>query len=54
MYFREISVPNNPALDFDTREEAVKESSVHSRVRRITLTQHAMNSTFHAGGSSPD
>ena len=40
----EECVPSNLALDFDTshtdREEAVKESSVHSRARlRITLTQ---------------
>ena len=33
----------------------VKESSVRSRAHlRITLTQHATYSTFHAGGSSPD
>ena len=55
----EECVPSNPALDFDTshtdREEAVKESSARScACLRITLTQHATNSTFHAGGSSPD
>ena len=55
----EECVPSNPALDFDTshtyREEAVKESSVHSRAHlRITLTQRATNSTFHEGGSSPN
>ena len=48
-------VPSNLALDFDTsqtdREEAVKESSVHSRARlRITLT----NRNEHAAVSSPD
>ena len=51
-------VPSNPALDFDTshtdRKETVKESSVRSRERRITLTLRTTNSTFHAGGSSPD
>ena len=52
----EDCVPSNPALDFNTshtdREEA---SSVRSCARlRITLTQRATNSTFHAGGSSPD
>ena len=52
----EECVPSNPALDFDTshtdREEAVKESSVHSHAHlRITLTQRAKNSTFHVGWS---
>ena len=53
----EECVPSNPALDFDTshtdREEAVKESSVHSCLQ-ITLTHRATNSTFHVCGSIPD
>ena len=55
----EECVRSNLALDFDTshtdREEALKESPVRSHARlRITLTQRATNSTFHAGVSSPD